>query len=120
LKTGEISTTGSSITEGIGIMRLTANFKHAIFDDAVQADDTAMTEMAHWVLRHDGLFLGTTAALNLVGAVRLARKLGKGKTVVTLLCDGGNRYLSKLYNLEWQKKANLVPKLAPTLDFAFD
>jgi cysteine synthase len=117
IKTGEISTTGSSVTEGIGIMRITANFKHAIFDDAVQADDTQMTEMAHWVLRHDGLFIGTTAALNLIGAVRLARKLGKGKTVVTILCDGGNRYLSKLYNKDWKIKANLVPKNSATLDF---
>ena len=105
IKKGVIASEGSSITEGIGIMRLTENFKRARIDDAVRGSDEEVVAMAHHVLRRDGLFVGTSAALNLVGAVRMARKLGPGKVVVTVLCDGGGRYQSRLFNSEWLRQS---------------
>jgi len=118
LKTGEIKSEGSSITEGIGIMRITANFQRARIDDAVQGSDAEMLAMAHWVLRHDGLFLGTSAALNLVGAVKMARRLGRGKRIVTILCDGGGRYQSRIYSPEWLAANGFAGSVdQSTLDF---
>ncbi len=97
---------------GVGISRITANF-HQIeskLDGSFQANDTEVVEMAYHVMRNDGLFIGPSAALNLVGAVKVARELGPGKTVVTILCDGGERYASKLYNNEWLEQRKLTPK----------
>jgi cysteine synthase A len=88
---GVFKAEGSSITEGIGINRGTANFYRANLDGAFQGSDLEAIEMAHHLLKHDGLFVGSSAALNVVGAVKLARKLGKGKVIVTILCDGGGR-----------------------------
>ena len=65
--------------------------------------------MAHHLLKHDGLFVGSSAALNLVGAVKLARKLGKGKVIVTILCDGGGRYQSRMFNSQWLAEKQLTP-----------
>jgi cysteine synthase A len=65
--------------------------------------------MAYYLLRNEGIFVGPSAALNVVGAVKAAKKLGKGNVVVTILCDSGDRYISKLYNKEWLEKEKLVP-----------
>jgi cysteine synthase A len=93
VKTGEVTKTeGSSITEGIGIGRVTANFARAKLDGAFRGSDQEVIEMAHYLLKHDGLFLGSSAALNVVGAMRLAQQLGSGHTIATILCDGGGRY----------------------------
>ncbi len=100
---------GSSITEGIGINRGTANFYRAKLDGAFQGSDLEAIEMAHYLLKHDGLFLGSSAALNVVGAVKLARKLGKGKVIVTILCDGGGRYQSRMFNSQWLAEKQLTP-----------
>jgi cysteine synthase len=92
---------GSTIAEGIGIGRVTANFGSARIDAAFDGTDTEAVEMAHYLLRREGLWVGPSAALNAVGAVKAARALGPGHTVVTVLCDGGGRYASKLYNPAW-------------------
>lgn len=90
---GKVETSkGSSEIEGIGIGRITNNFKQAKLDKAIQCLDAEAIEMAYYLMRNDGLFVGPSAALNVCGAVKLARELGPGHTVVTVLCDGGERY----------------------------
>ncbi len=113
---GEFASEGASITEGIGIMRETANFRRARLDGAFQCSDREAVEMAHFLLRRDGLFVGSSSALNCVGALRLARKLGPGKVVVTVLCDGGGRYQSRLFNPAWLEEKGLAPR-AEGLEF---
>jgi cysteine synthase A len=75
--------------------------------------------MSQYLLKHDGLFVGSSAALNVVGAVKLARKLGKGHTIATILCDGGGRYQSRMYNPEWLAEKGLTP-VSKGLDFMDD
>lgn len=116
MTTGEFKAEGNSITEGIGINRATANFNRARLDGAFQGTDQQVIEMSQYLLKHDGLFLGSSAALNVVGAVKLARKLGKGHTIATILCDGGGRYQSRMYNPEWLAEKGLTP-VAKGLDF---
>jgi cysteine synthase A len=108
IKTGTIATEGDSIAEGIGIKRITANFASAPIDDAVRVDDAAMVAMAHWLLHEEGLFLGGSAALNVVGAARVAKTLPPGSVVVTILCDGGDRYRSRLYDDAWLAENGLA------------
>jgi cysteine synthase A len=110
VKYGKLEAEGDSNAEGIGIKRLTANFKGAPVDDAVRVDDRAMVEMAHWLLRENGLFLGGSAALNVAGAARYAATLPAGSRVVTVLCDGGDRYRSRIYNAAWLEENGLVPQ----------
>ena len=107
---------GGSITEGIGQMRVTANLENAPVDDAIRIADEPILEMVHYLAHHEGLFLGSSAALNVLGAVHVARKLGPGKTVVTILCDGAGRYLSRLFNAQWLNEKNLTPQ-AKGLEF---
>lgn len=107
---------GSTITEGIGIGRLTANFASARVDAALRGTDQEAVDMAYYLLRREGLFVGPSAALNVVGAVKAARALGPGHTVVAVLCDGGARYGSKLYNTGWLAEKGLVI----TADFSRD
>jgi cysteine synthase A len=99
---------GNSITEGIGQVRVTRNVALAAVDVAYRIFDPQVLEMVHFVNRREGLFLGSSAALNLCGAVSLAKKLGKGKTIVTILCDGGARYASRLFNSDWLEEKGLV------------
>ena len=112
---------GSSVAEGIGIGRLTANFDSALqhIDGAALVTDREAVEMAYHLLRNDGIFVGPSAALNAVGAVKLARTLPPGATVVTILCDDGGRYASKLFNAEWLAEKGLAPKITAgaALDF---
>jgi cysteine synthase A len=112
VKHGELTTEGDSNAEGIGIKRITANFKDAAVDDAVRVDDRTMVEMAHWLLREEGLFVGGSAALNVAAAARYARTLPAGSRVVTILCDGGERYRSRLYNAAWLAENDVVPAAA--------
>jgi cysteine synthase len=109
VKTGTLAVEGDSNAEGIGIKRIVANFAGAPVDDAVRVDDRTMVEMAHWLLREEGLFLGGSAALNVVAAARYARTLPAGSRVVTILCDGGDRYRSRLYDAGWLAENDLVP-----------
>ena len=100
------------MTEGIGIGRVTANFGCAKLDGAFAGTDREAIEMAYHLKKHDGVFVGPSAALNAVGAVKLARKLGPGHTVVTVLCDGGDRYRSKMYTASWLAEKGLTPSAA--------
>eukprot|EP01112_Ceratiomyxa_fruticulosa_P016993 TRINITY_DN5216_c0_g1_i1.p1 TRINITY_DN5216_c0_g1~~TRINITY_DN5216_c0_g1_i1.p1 ORF type:complete len:330 (-),score=54.71 TRINITY_DN5216_c0_g1_i1:63-1052(-) len=97
--TGELKSDGKkSITSGIGIARITANFAKSRIDGAFQVDDRECVEMVHYISKNENILLGSSSGVNLVGAVKLARKLGPGKTIVTMLCDAGTKYLSQLYN----------------------
>jgi cysteine synthase A len=110
VKNGKLEPEGDSTAEGIGIKRLTANFKGAPVDDAVRVDDRTMIEMAHWLLRESGLFVGGSAALNVAGAARYAATLPAGSRVVTILCDGGDRYRSRIYDAAWLAENDLTPQ----------
>jgi cysteine synthase A len=102
VKQGELRSTGSSaVTEGIGIGRVTANLEGAPIDDAVQIEDPEIVRTTYGLLRDEGLFLGSTSGANVAAAVRVARELGPGHTIVTILCDSGHKYLSRFYNPEW-------------------
>jgi cysteine synthase A len=109
VKTGALESEGDSVAEGIGIKRIVANFQGAPVDDALRVEDRAMVEMAHWLVREEGLFVGGSAALNVVAAARFAQTLPGGSTVVTILCDGGERYRSRLYDQSWLEENDLVP-----------
>lgn len=100
-KTGNIHLEGSSITEGIGNSRVTANLEGAPIDDAFQINDTECLRVIYQLLRRDGLFMGGSVGINVGAAVALAKQLGPGHRIVTVLCDSGTRYQSKLYNPEW-------------------
>ncbi len=96
--TGELKSAGSSITEGIGQGRITRNLEDAPVDVAFQISDEEAIPVLFDLLDHEGLCLGGSSAINIVGAMKLARHLGPGRTIVTILCDGGARYASKLYD----------------------
>lgn len=98
-----------TITEGIGINRLTANFARAKIDGAFQGTDREAVEMAAYLLRNDGLFVGSSSAMNCVGAVKAARLLGPGHTIVTILCDGGARHLSRFHSSAYLEDQGLTP-----------
>lgn len=111
IKTGEISSTGSSITEGIGIMRLTANFKEAIIDDAVQVNDQQMISMLYHLAQFDGLLVGTSSALNVFSAYQYAKEnKNSGQRIVTILCDSALRYQSKIFNEKFLNEKGLKPE----------
>ena len=101
IKTGELKGQGSSISEGIGQGRVTGNLDGARIDDAFQIPDTEMLPILYDLLQNEGLLLGGSSGINVAGAIRLARQLGPGKTIVTVLCDSGSRYQSKLFNPEF-------------------
>lgn len=98
VKTGELASEGSSITEGIGQGRVTANLEGVAFDDAYRIEDAEALDIIFKLVEEEGLCLGGSSGINIAGAKRLARDLGRGSTVVTILCDYGARYASKIYN----------------------
>ena len=101
------STPGGSITEGIGLGRVTPVIKQARVDDAWLIPDEEAVPIIYELLEHEGLCLGGSSGINVAGAIRLAEKLGPGHTIVTILCDSGNRYQSKLFNPEFMRSKNL-------------
>lgn len=105
--TGELKSSGNSITEGIGQGRITANLKDIVVDRAYQIPDSEALPYVFDLLEYEGLCLGGSSGINIAGAVRLARDLGPGKTIVTILADYGNRYQSKLFNPEFLRSKNL-------------
>ncbi|XP_071702768.1 cysteine synthase 2 [Rutidosis leptorrhynchoides] len=105
-----------TVTEGIGINRLTENFKLAQLDGAFRGTDIEAVEMSRFLLKNDGLFIGSSSAMNCVGAVRVAKLLGPGHTIVTILCDSGMRHLSKFCNPEYLAQHGLTPS-AKALEF---
>jgi cysteine synthase A len=111
-KDGELKATGTSITEGIGQGRVTANLEDVLVDYAYRVEDDEWLPVLFDLVKNEGLAIGGSAALNVVGAMRLAQDLGPGKTIVTILCDYASRYQSKLFNREF-----LTSKGLPVADW---
>ncbi len=109
VKTGELKASGNSITEGIGNSRITANLENVPMDDALQITDLECVKMVYHLLRREGLFLGSSTGINVAAAVQLAHQLGPGHRIVTILCDGGARYQSRLFNQTWLREKGLWP-----------
>ena len=111
IKTKKLVNTGSSITEGIGTGRITKNFEKALIDEAFQTNDTEALNIVYDLIEQQKIVLGGSSGINIAGAIKLAKKLGPGKTIVTILCDHGRRYASKIFNKEFLKSKNLpLPK----------
>jgi cysteine synthase A len=109
IRHGVVKATGSgSITEGIGIGRITANMQDAPIDDAVHIEDVETVHYVYRLLREEGLFVSSTSGINVAAAVRVARDLGPGHTVVTVLCDTGSKYLTRLFNRDWLAQKGLL------------
>lgn len=105
--TGTLASSGSSIAEGIGQSRITGNLEDAPIDHAYQISDEEAVPLAFDLLRREGLCVGVSSGMNVAGAIRLARELGPGKTIVTILCDSGLRYQSKLFNPSFLRSKGL-------------
>ena len=104
---GELKSSGTSITEGIGQGRITANLEGAPVDIAFQIPDEEALPVMYSLLREEGLSLGTSSGVNVAGAIRLAQEMGPGHTIVTILCDGAHRYASKIFNVAFLKEKGL-------------
>jgi len=111
-KRGELKAEGSFVTEGIGLGRVTKNVEGAQVDDAYRIPDSEALPLIFDLLKDDGLCVGGSSGINVAGAIRLARELGPGHTVVTILADSGTRYQSKLFN-----RAFLISKGLPAPDW---
>ena len=107
VKRGDLSVEGSSITEGIGQSRVPENLNGVDIDDAERIPDAEALEQIYDVLIHEGLSVGTSAGINIAAAIRVARAMGPGHTVATILCDGGSRYQSKLFNPSFLREKGL-------------
>ena len=107
IKTGEIKIEGNSITEGIGNSRITANMEGIPIDDAIRIDDKEALRIVYQLLQKEGLLMGGSTGINVGAAVALAKQLGPGHTIVTILCDSGARYQSRIFNPEWLKSKGL-------------
>lgn len=106
-KTGELKSEGNSITEGIGQGRITENIKDMSLDIPFRVDDTEALNILYNLIEEEGLFLGLSSGINIAGAKKLAKSLGRGKTIVTILCDSANRYQNKMFNASFLKENNL-------------
>ena len=112
IENGELKAEGGSITEGIGSSRVTANFAEAKIDGAFSIEDKESLPILYDLIKNEGLSLGTSCGVNIAGAIRLGKKLGPGKTIVTILCDKSDRYNSKMFN-----KSFLIEKDLPYPDW---
>ena len=101
---------GDSVAEGIGQSRVTKNLEGVQIDDAYRIRDDVAVEMLYHLLLAEGLFLSLSSAINVCGAVKLARSGGRGQVIATILCDSGSRYVSRLYNPQWLEEKRLTPK----------
>ena len=111
IKNNKLESSGSSITEGIGNGRITKNFDKALIDDAYQINDNEALNIVYDLIEKQKIILGGSSGINIAGAIKLAKQMGPGKTIVTILCDHGKRYASKIFNKEFLKSKNLpVPK----------
>jgi cysteine synthase A len=111
IKNNKLENTGSSITEGIGTGRITKNFEKALVDEAFQSTDIEALNIVYDLIEKQKIVLGGSSGINIAGAIKLAKKMGPGKTIVTILCDHGKRYASKIFNKEFLKSKNLpIPK----------
>ena len=103
---------GDSYAEGIGQMRVTKNLEGLAIDAAYRIEDQLALSIIYQLLREEGLFLGLSSGINLGAALRLAKERGPGQTIVTVLCDSGHKYQSKLFNPAWLKEHGLDPNLS--------
>ncbi|MEC7136517.1 MAG: cysteine synthase A, partial [Pseudomonadota bacterium] len=111
VKNNKLESSGSSITEGIGTARITRNFDKALIDEAFQTNDTEALNIVYDLIEKQKIILGGSSGINIAGAIKLAKKLGPGKNIVTILCDHGKRYASKIFNKDFLKSKNLpIPK----------
>jgi cysteine synthase A len=111
-KHGDLKTRdGDSFAEGIGQMRVTENLKGILIDDAYRVTDQVALSIVYQLMREEGIFVGLSSGINVAGALRLAREGGPGQVIVTLLCDSGIRYLSRIFNPEWLRAHGLDPNL---------
>ena len=111
IKFNKLENSGNSITEGIGTGRVTKNFDKALVDDAFQTNDTEALNLVYDLIEKQKIVLGGSSGINIAGAIKLGKKMGPGKTIVTILCDHGKRYASKIFNKEYLKSKNLpVPR----------
>jgi len=111
IKNNKLENKGSSITEGIGTARITKNFEKALVDEAYQTDDVEALNLIYELIENQKIILGGSSGINIAGAIKLAKKMGPGKTIVTILCDHGKRYASKIFNKVYLKSKNLpIPK----------
>mgnify|MGYP001274588662 CR=1 FL=1 len=111
IKNGKLKNSGNSITEGIGTGRITKNFEKALIDDAFQINDTEALNIVYGLIEKQNIILGGSSGINIAGAIKLGKKMGPGKTIVTILCDHGKRYASKIFNKDFLKSKNLpIPK----------
>ncbi|MBU6397589.1 MAG: cysteine synthase A [Rhodospirillales bacterium] len=107
VKSGDLTVTGSSITEGIGQSRVPENLNGVTIDDALKIADPEALEQVYDLMIHEGISVGGSAGINVAAAIRVAREMGPGHTIVTMLCDSGARYQSKLFNPEFLRSKNL-------------
>jgi cysteine synthase len=107
VKNNTLEMEGSSITEGIGTSRITKNFENTKVDYAYKIDDTNALNVIFKLLKNEGLCLGTSSGINVAGAIEMAKEMGPGKTIVTILCDVGSRSASKIFNVDFLKSKNL-------------
>ena len=107
IKNNKLESSGNSITEGIGTARITKNFDKALIDDAFQTDDTEALNLVYDLIEKQKIILGGSSGINIAGAIKLAKKMGPGKTIVTILCDHGKRYASKIFNKKFLKSKDL-------------
>jgi cysteine synthase A len=111
IKNNQLKSNGSSITEGIGNGRITKNFDKALIDESFQTDDVEALNLVYDLIEKQKIILGGSSGINIAGAIKLAKQMGPGKTIVTILCDHGKRYASKIFNKEFLKSKNLpIPK----------
>ena len=109
---------GDSYAEGIGLTRVTRNVEGISVDDAYRIEDQAALTIVQYLLRDEGLFVGLSSGINVAGALRLARERGRGQVIVTLLCDSGMKYMSRIFNRDWLEAHHLNPDLP--LESVFD
>ena len=111
VKNKKLESSGNSITEGIGTARITKNFDKALVDEAFQTDDTEALNIVYDLIEKQKIVLGGSSGINIAGAIKLAKQMGPGNTIITILCDHGKRYASKIFNKEFLKSKNLpIPK----------
>ncbi len=106
-KNNKLESSGNSITEGIGTARITKNFERALVDEAFQTNDIEALNLVYDLIEKQKIVLGGSSGINIAGAIKLAKQMGPGKTIVTILCDHGKRYASKIFNKEFLKSKNL-------------
>ena len=107
IKNEKLESSGSSITEGIGTARITKNFEKALVDDAFQTNDTEALNLVYDLIEKQKIILGGSSGINIAGAIKLAKQMGPGKNIVTILCDHGKRYASKIFNKKFLKSKDL-------------